>query len=44
MFGDLSSGKGVVSLANGDGGFPLNMHVVEAALGPQPAVFDLEEP
>lgn len=44
MFADLERGRAVVSFANGDGGFPLNMHVVESALGQQPAIFDLEQP
>ena len=44
MFGDLERRLGVVAFANSDGGFPLDMHVVEAALGPQPAIFDLEQP
>lgn len=44
MFGDLKSIRGSTSFTNGDGGFPLNMHVVESWLGPQPAIFDLEQP
>ena len=44
MFGDLSAGRGIVTFANGDGGFPLNMHVTESALGAQPAIFALEQP
>lgn len=44
MFGDLHSRRGVVSFANGDGGFPFNMHAVENVLGAQPAVFYEEQP
>jgi CubicO group peptidase (beta-lactamase class C family) len=44
MFGDLQNGRGIVSFTNGDGGFPENMYVVESALGPQPAISDLEQP
>jgi CubicO group peptidase (beta-lactamase class C family) len=44
MFASLSAKRGVVSFTNSDGGFPFDMHVVEHALGEQPAVFWLEEP
>jgi CubicO group peptidase (beta-lactamase class C family) len=44
MFGELNRKRGVVSFTNSDGGFPFNMHVVEHALGDQPAVFWLELP
>ena len=44
MFGDLDARRGLVSFVNGDGGFPLDMHLTEATLGPQPAVFELEQP
>ena len=44
MFGSLTAKRGVVSFTNSNGGFPLNMHVVEHVLGEQPAVFWLEEP
>ncbi len=44
MFGDLRSGRGVVSFTNSDGGFPFNMHVVDDELGAQPGVFYLELP
>ena len=44
MFASLTARRGVVSFTNSNGGFPFNMHVVEHALGEQPAVFWLEEP
>lgn len=44
MFGDFASGHGFASFANGDGGFPLNMHLLEDAVGVQPAIFYLEQP
>jgi CubicO group peptidase (beta-lactamase class C family) len=44
MFGSFETGRGVVSFANSDGGFPLNMHVLEDAVGVQPAILYLEQP
>lgn len=44
MFGDLATGAGFASFANGDGGFPLNMHLLEASVGVQPAILYLEQP
>jgi len=44
MFGDLRRGRGVVSFANSDNGFALNMHVLEHELGDQPAIYYLEGP
>jgi CubicO group peptidase (beta-lactamase class C family) len=44
MFGDFRSGTGFVSFANGEGGFPLNMHLLEDAVGVQPAILYLEQP
>ncbi len=44
MFGDPQIHLGFVSFANGDGGFPLNMHLLEDAVGIQPVVFYLEQP
>jgi len=44
MFGDFTTKLGAVSFTNSEGGFPFNMHVVEDAVGPQPAVFYLEQP
>ena len=44
MFGELRTGRGAVSMSNSDRGFPFEMHVVESALGQQPAVIYLEEP
>jgi hypothetical protein len=44
MFGDFETGRGFTSFANGDGGFPLNMHLLEDAVGVQPAILYLEQP
>jgi CubicO group peptidase (beta-lactamase class C family) len=44
MFGDFETGRGFASFANGDGGFPLNMHLLEDAVGVQPAILYLEQP
>ena len=44
MFGEFESKRGVVVFSNSDNGFALNMHVVENALGEQPAVLFLEQP
>ncbi|HKE37537.1 MAG TPA: serine hydrolase domain-containing protein [Candidatus Baltobacteraceae bacterium] len=44
MFGDFSSARGFVSFANSDGGFPLNMQLLEDAVGLQPAILYLEQP
>jgi CubicO group peptidase (beta-lactamase class C family) len=44
MFGDFDHGDGFVSFANSDGGFPLNMHLLEDAVGVQPAILYLEQP
>ena len=44
IFGDISGDRGVVSMANSNGGFVFEMHVIDSALGEQPAVFYLEEP
>ncbi|MDQ6780169.1 MAG: beta-lactamase family protein [Candidatus Eremiobacteraeota bacterium] len=44
MFGDLGARHGIASFANSDGGFVFNMHAVEREMGPQPAIFYLEQP
>ena len=44
MFGDLTSGLGFTAFANSEGGFPLNMQLLEEAVGVQPAILYLEQP
>ena len=44
MFGDFARGQGFVSFANGDGGFALNVNLLEDAAGVQPAILYLEQP